>query len=110
MPLKSTQTVSEPAAELAYQRLAAALDCPPSRILERLLLALPSDDLLALMEGRLSLSAAKTICLDAESLLAIRTAVAESLPLLSGRAEAAARVGARQGAREAIDATLNRDI
>lgn len=110
MPIKATQTVSEPAAELAYQRLTSALDCPPSRLLERLLLALPADDLLALVEGRSALSEMKTIVLDADSLLAIRSAVAESLPLLSGRVEDAAKVGARQGAREAIDSTLDRDI
>lgn len=110
MPTKITQTISEPAAELAFQRLTDALDSPPSRLLERVLLALPADDLLALIEGRRSMSALKTISLDAESLLAVRAAVAESLPLLSGRVEDAARVGARQGAREAIDATLDRDI
>lgn len=110
MPTKTTQTVSEPAAELAYQRLSNALDCPPSRILERLLLALPADDLLALAQGRLSMSTTKTISLDAESMLAVRAAVADSTSLLSGRVEDAAKVGARQGAREAIDSTLDRDI
>lgn len=110
MPIKVTQTVSEPAAELAYQRLADALDCPPSRILERLLLALPSDDLLALVEGRLSVSATKTITLDADALLAVRAAVADSISLVGGRVEDAAKVGARQGARETIDFTLDRDI
>jgi hypothetical protein len=110
VPIKITQTVSEPAAELSYQRLAGELNCPPSRILERLLLALPSDDLLALVEGRRSMAATKTISLDAESLLAIRSAVADSIPLFGGRVEDAARVGARQGAREAIDSTLDRDI
>lgn len=110
MPIKTTQTVSEPAAELSYQRLADALDCPPSRVLERLLLALPADDLLALVQGRLSLSSTKTISLDAESLLAVCAAVADSTSLLGGRVVDAARTGARQGAREAIDATLDRDI
>lgn len=110
MPIKITQTVSEPAAELAYQRIAAVIGCPPSRILERLLLSQPVDDLLAQVQGRLSAQASKTIALDAESLLAIRSAVADSIPLFGGRVEDAARVGARQGAREAIDSTLDRDI
>ncbi len=110
MPTKTTQTLSDPAAELAFQRLTAALDGPPSRILERLLLSLPTDDLLALVCGQLSMSGTKTISLDAESLLAIRAAVADSTSLLGGRVEDAARVGARQGAREAIDSTFDRDI
>lgn len=110
MPIKATQTVSEPAAELAYQRLVDALGCPPSRILERLLLALPADDLLALVQGKLTMSSTKTISLDAESLLAVRAAVADSTSLLSGRVEDAAKVGARQGAHEAIDVVLDRDI
>lgn len=110
MPIKLTQTVSDPAAELVFQRLADALDCPPSRILERLLLTMPADDLLALIAGRLTLSAEKTVTLDADSLLAVRAALADSFSLLGQRVEDAALGGARQGAREAIDAVLGQDI
>lgn len=110
MPIKVTQTVSEVAAEVAYQYLAATLDCPPSRLLERLLLALPAEDLLALAQGKLTMSSTKTISLDAESLQAVRAAVADSTSLFGGRVADAARIGARQGAREAIDSTLDRDI
>ena len=110
MPIKLTQTVSDPAAELVFQRLADALDCPPSRILERLLLTMPADDLLALLAGKLTLESEKTITLDAETLLAVRAAVSESFSLLAQRVEDGARVGAREGAREAIDAVLGQDI
>lgn len=110
MPIKATQTISDPTAELAYQRLSEALDCPPSRIFERLLLALPADDLLALVAGRLTLESEKTVSLDADSLLAVRAAVADSISLLSGRVADAAKDGARQGAHEAIDVVLDRDI
>ncbi len=110
MPIKVTQTVSDPAAELAYQRLADTLDCPPSRLLERLLLTMPSDDLLALLAGRLTLSSEKTITLDAETLLAVGTAVSTALSLVGERVADAALVGARQGAREAIDSVLGQDI
>lgn len=97
--MKTTQNVTSETAIAALDHLASRLACPPSRVLERLLDAVPTNDLIALAEGHLSTREARVIALDAATVIAINKAVAEAVGNLAERVEFAAQMGAKAGAK-----------
>lgn len=97
--MKTTQNVTSETAISALDQLAQQLGCPPSRVLERILDAVPVDDLVALATGRLTTREARVIALDASTLFAITDAVSAAVGSLADRVELAARLGAKDGAK-----------
>lgn len=97
--MKTTQNVTSKTAISTLERLSRELDCPPSRILERLLDAVPADDLVALAAGHLTTREARVVTLDAAAVIAITQAVSGAVAGLSERVEFAARMGAKAGAK-----------
>ena len=95
-----TQTVSTEAAQMAFERLSRDLRVPKSAVLQAMLEAVPTSDLIALVRGDLSLYAAKTVGLDADSALAVRSEISDSLALLGQRIAEASRLGAQRAVAE----------
>lgn len=77
-----TQTLKSDVAKQAILRLMRDLDLPKSAVLEHLLTSITTDDLIGLSTGRLSLHEAKVVSLDAQSLIAVRNEISQSLSSL----------------------------
>ncbi|WP_449106288.1 hypothetical protein [Pseudomonas mohnii] len=97
-----TQSLSSFEAQQAFERLVRDLRIPKSGILEMLLVAIPTEDLVGLMSGKLSLQQARVVGLDATSALAIRHEIENSLSLLGPRLVEAARLATAQGVAAAL--------
>lgn len=61
-----TQSMVNEAAQLAFERLARDLQVPKSAVLQAILEAVPTSDLVALVRGDLALHDAKTVALEPE--------------------------------------------
>lgn len=95
-----TQSVVAEAAQQAFERLTRDLGVPKSGVLQVILEAIPTSDLVALVRGDLALYEAKTVALDANSALAVRSEIELSLSLLGTRIAEASRLGAQRAVAE----------
>lgn len=97
-----TQTIGTERSQQAFERLVRDLRTPKSGVLQAILEAVPTSDLVALVRGELRLHDAKTIGLDADIALAIRGEIEASLSLLGPRLAEASRLGAQRAVAEAL--------
>ena len=101
-----TQTIGTERSQQAFERLVRDLRTPKSGVLQAILEAVPTSDLVALVRGELRLHEAKTIGLDADAALAIRREIEESLSLLGSRIADASRLGAQRAVTEVLTSAL----
>ncbi len=101
-----TQTIGTERSQQAFERLVRDLRTPKSGVLQAILEAVPTSDLVALVRGELRLHEAKTIGLDADAALAIRREIEESLSLLGNRLADASRLGAQRAVTEVLASAL----
>ena len=92
-----TQSLSSFEAQQAFERLVRDLRIPKSGILEMLLVAIPTEDLVGLVSGKLSLRQARVVGLDADAALAIRREIETSFSLLGPKVVEAARLATAKG-------------
>ncbi|EQB0418366.1 hypothetical protein ACYAFH_001198 [Pseudomonas aeruginosa] len=102
-----TQSMSIAAAQLAFERLARDLRVPKSGVLQAILEAIPTSDLVALVRGDLSLHTAKTVALEPECALAVRTEIESVLSLLGPRIAEASRLGAQRAVAEHLKSLMS---
>lgn len=95
-----TQSMVTEAAQQAFERLVRDLRVSKSGVLQAILVAVPTSDLVALVRGDLSLHAAKTVGLEADAVLAIRSEIESSFSLLGPRIAEASRLGAQRAVAE----------
>lgn len=101
-----TQTIGTERSQQAFERLVRDLRTPKSGVLQAILEAVPTSDLVALVRGELRLHEAKTIGLDADAALAIRREIEESLSLLGSRIADASRLGAQRAVADVLASAL----
>ncbi len=104
-----TQTLSTLAAQQQFDRLARDLGVPRSAVLQAILESIDVGDLVALVQGRIGLNAAKTVALDAESTLAVRAAISSSLSLFGDRVAEAARMGAQIAVADWVKGSITKE-
>jgi hypothetical protein len=104
-----TQSVSTEAAQQAFERLARDLAVPKSAVLQAILEAVPTSDLIALVRGELALHTAKTVCLGADAMLAVRSEIQSSLALMGQRIADASRLGAQRAVAEHLKSVLGEE-
>ncbi|WP_296235731.1 hypothetical protein [uncultured Pseudomonas sp.] len=97
-----TQSMVTEAAQQAFERLARDLQVPKSGVLQAILEAVPTSDLIALVRGDLALYTAKAVALEPEASLAIRSEIESSLALLGPRIAEASRLGAQRAVAEQL--------
>lgn len=97
-----TQSMVTEQAQQAFERLVRDLRVPKSGVLQTILEAVPTSDLVALVRGELRLYEAKMIGLDADVALAIRGEIEASFSLLGPRLAEASRLGAQRAVAEAL--------
>ena len=102
-----TQSMATEAAQLAFERLARDLRVPKSAVLQTILEAVPTADLVALVRGDLALHTAKIVALDPKESLAIRSEIESSLALLGPRLADASRLGAQLAVTEHLKSLFN---
>lgn len=102
-----TQSMVTEAAQQSFERLARELKVPKSAVLQTILEAVPISDLVALVRGDLALHAAKTVALEPEESLAIRSEIESSLALLGPRIAEASRLGAQRAVAEHLKSLFN---
>lgn len=95
-----TQSMVTEVAQQAFERLARDLRVPKSAVLQTILEAVPTSDLVALVRGDLVLHTAKIVALEPEESLAIRSEIESSLALLGPRLADASRLGAQLAVAE----------
>lgn len=101
-----TQSLVTAAAQQAYERLVRDLRVPKSGVLQAILVAVPTSDLVALVRGDLSLHAAKTVGLEADAALAIRSEIESAFSLLGPRLADASRLGAQSAVASQLKSLL----
>ena len=101
-----TQSMVTEAAQQAFERLARDLKVPKSAVLQTILEAVPTSDLVALVRGDLALHAARIVALGAEESLAIRSEIESALSLLGPRLAEASRLGAQRAVAEQLKSLL----
>ncbi len=97
-----TQSVVTEAAQQAFERLARDLRVPKSAVLQAVLEAIPTSDLVALVRGDLTLHVAKTVGLAPDAALAIRSEIESAFALLGARIAEASRIGAQRAVAEQL--------
>lgn len=95
-----TQSMVTEQAQQAFERFARDLRVPKSGVLQAILEAIPTADLVALVRGDLSLHAAKTVALEPEAAIAVRSEIESALALLGPRIAEASRLGAQRAVAE----------
>ncbi len=95
-----TQSMVTEAAQQAFERLARDLRVPKSAVLQTILEAVPTSDLVALVRGDLALHKAKIVALEPESALAVRSEIESAFSLLGPRIAEANRLGAQRAVAE----------
>jgi hypothetical protein len=101
-----TQTIRSERSQQAFERLVRDLRTPKSGVLQAILEAVPTSDLVALVRGELRLHEAKTVGLDADAALAIRAEIESSFSLLGARLADASRLGAQRAVAEVVATAL----
>ena len=104
-----TQSMVTEQAQQAFERLARDLRVPKSAVLQAILEAIPTADLVALVRGDLSLHAAKTVALEPEAALAVRAEIDSALALLGPRLAEGSRLGAQRAVAEHLKALLSEE-
>jgi hypothetical protein len=102
-----TQSMATEAAQQAFERLTRDLRVPKSVVLQTILEAVPTADLVALVRGDLALHTAKIVALEHEESLAIRSEIESSLALLGARIAEASRLGAQRAVAEHLKSLFN---
>ncbi|WP_312513166.1 hypothetical protein [Stutzerimonas nitrititolerans] len=102
-----TQSMATEAAQQAFERLTRDLRVPKSAVLQTILEAVPTADLVALVRGDLALHTAKIVALEHEESLAIRSEIESSLALLGARIAEASRLGAQRAVAEHVKSLFN---
>ena len=97
-----TQSMVTWRAQQAFERLARDLRVPKSAVLQTILEAVPTSDLVTLVRGDLVLHTAKIVALEPEESLAIRSEIESSLALLGPRLADASRLGAQLAVAEQL--------
>ncbi|MBH3941084.1 hypothetical protein I5M34_09870 [Pseudomonas aeruginosa] len=102
-----TQSMATEVAQQAFEHLARDLRVPKSAVLQTILAAVPTADLVALVRGDLALHTAKVVALEPEESLAIRSEIESSLALLGARIAEASRLGAQRAVAEHLKSLFN---
>ena len=105
-----TQSMSIAAAQLAFERLARDLRVPKSGALQAILEAIPTSDLVALVRGDLALHSAKTVALEPEAAIAVRSEIESALALLGPRIAEASRLGAQRAVAEHLKNLMTEEV
>lgn len=105
-----TQSMVTEAAQLAFERFARDLRVPKSTVLQAILEAVPTSDLVALVRGDLGLHAAKTVAMEPEAALAVRAEIKSALALLGPRIAEASRLGAQRAVAEHLKKLLAEEV
>lgn len=104
-----TQSMVTDASQQAFERLVRDLRVPKSAVLQKILEAVPTADLVALVRGDLGLHSAKTIGLDADAALAIRAEIESAFSLLGPRIADASRLGAQCAVADHLKTVLGEE-
>lgn len=104
-----TQSVGNELAQMAFDRLVRDLGVPKSGVLQAILEAVPTSDLVALVRGDLALHEAKTVALEADAALAVRSEIESALALLGPRIADASRLGAQRAVAEQLKKLLGEE-
>ena len=105
-----TQSMVNEAAQLAFERLARDLQVPKSAVLQAILEAVPTSDLVALVRGDLALHDAKTVALEPGASLAVRSEIESALALLGPRIAEASRLGAQRAVAEHLKNLMAEEV
>ncbi len=105
-----TQSMVNEAAQLAFERLARDLQVPKSAVLQAILEAVPTSDLVALVRGDLALHDAKTVALEPGAALAVRSEIESALALLGPRIAEASRLGAQRAVAEHLKNLMAEEV
>lgn len=105
-----TQSMVNEAAQMAFERLARDLRVPKSAVLQTVLEAIPTSDLVALVRGDLGLHAAKTVALEPDAALAVRSEIESALALMGPRIAEASRLGAQRAVAEHLKKLLAEEV
>lgn len=101
-----TQSVVTESALAAFERLVRDLRVPKSSVLQAILEAVPTSDLVALVRGDLAFHAAKTVALGPDAALAVRAEIETAFSLLGPRLAEASRLGAQRAVGEHLKQML----
>lgn len=105
-----TQSMVTGRAQQAFERLARDLRVPKSGVLQAILEAVPTSDLVALVRGELALHTAKTVALEPEATLAVRSEIESALALLGPRIAEASRLGAQRAVVEHLKTLMTVEV
>jgi hypothetical protein len=97
------QSINSHAHQMALDTIAKALGIAQSRVLEKIIMSLETDDLVAIVTHRPSLKTTRIIQLDRTTAQVIQDEIARSLSLLSTRVADAASDGAKAGVMSMLD-------
>ncbi|MDD2162535.1 hypothetical protein N1078_18405 [Pseudomonas sp. MIL19] len=92
-----SQTIDSKANQTALDNLANSLGIAKSRVMEKLIASIETEDLVAIVNNQLSLKSTKIVNLDRVTTQVIQEEIARSLSLLSIRVTDAANDGAKAG-------------
>ncbi len=104
-----TQSMATEQSQQAFERLARDLRVPKSGVLQAILEAVPTSELVSLVRGDLRLYEAKTVGLDADAALAVRAEIESSFALLGARLADASRLGAQRAVAEVVASARGED-
>ncbi len=99
-----SQSIDSHRSQLTLDKLAKLLGIAKSRVLEKILISIEADDLLAIVTHKVSLKTSRIIKLDRATAQVIQDEIANSLTLLSNRVTNAASDGAKNGVMSILDA------
>lgn len=105
-----TQSMVTERAQQAFERLARDLRVPKSGVLQAILEAVPTSDLVALVRGELALHTAKTVALEPEAALAVRSEIESALALLGPRIAEGIRLGAQRAVVEHLKTLMTVEV
>jgi hypothetical protein len=105
-----TQSMGNEPAQIAFDRLVRDLGVPKSVVLQAILEAVPTSDLVALVRGDLALYEAKTVALEADAALAVRSEIEAAFALLGPRIADASRLGAQRAVAEYLKKLLGEEV
>lgn len=98
-----SQSIDSHRSQLTLDKLAKLLGIAKSRVLEKILNSIETDDLEAFVTNKASLKTSRVIKLDKATAQVIQDEIANSLALLSNRVTDAASDGAKNGVMSILD-------
>lgn len=105
-----TQSMVNEVAQQAFERLARDLQVPKSAVLQAILESVSTSDLVALVRGELALHDAKTVALEPDAALAVRSEIESALALLGPRIAEASRLGAQRAVAEHLKNLMAEEV